>query len=213
MTDPIRDMVRPAAADARDTRSHRILYGAAILCVLGILALGALYLSSYLHDRDVQGQLAGDVQVLDEQVRSMGGTPRATVPEGIPGAAGAVGRQGERGPTGDAGPSGPAGPTGPTGPTGPGGTPGQSGADGGAGQAGAAGASGQPGPTGPSGAPGPSGASGAPGPSGPAGADGQPPAGWTWTDRLGTTYTCTRDASSPPSAPTYSCTATKGVLP
>ena len=51
---------------------------------------------------------------------------------------------------------------------------------------------------------------GPPGPTGPQGVQGpagSPPAGWTWTDTLGRNYTCTRNASSPDSAPTYTCTA------
>lgn len=57
------------------------------------------------------------------------------------------------------------------------------------------------GPAGPSGADGPS---GPPGPTGPSGAPGKPPAGWTYTDRLGLQHTCTR-SNTDDSAPTYNC--------
>lgn len=53
------------------------------------------------------------------------------------------------------------------------------------------------------GATGQTGATGAAGPSGPAG---PPVAGWTFTDALGMRHTCTRDAGSPDSAATYTCT-------
>jgi hypothetical protein len=85
----------------------------------------------------------------------------------------------------DAGPC-----TGPPGPIGAAGSPGPAGASGAPGRDGAPGAHGDPGP---------------PGPAGAAGADGQPPAGWTWTGSDGTPYRCTRDAGSPDSAPSYSC--------
>lgn len=60
------------------------------------------------------------------------------------------------------------------------------------------------GPAGPSGPAGADGPSGPPGPTGPSGAPGQPPAGWTYTDRLGLQHTCTRD-NTDDSAPTYNC--------
>lgn len=47
---------------------------------------------------------------------------------------------------------------------------------------------------------------GPPGPAGPVGPQGPPPTSWKWTDELGRTYNCTRDPSSPDSAPTYTCT-------
>jgi hypothetical protein len=99
----------------------------------------------------------------------------------------------------DAGPC--TGPPGPIGATGATGTPGASGKDG------AAGSQGEPGPAGPTG---PAGADGAAGATGPAGATGQPPASWTWANPLGVTYRCDRDAGSPDSAPTYTCSAVGG---
>lgn len=47
---------------------------------------------------------------------------------------------------------------------------------------------------------------GPPGPAGPQGPAGSPPASWTWTDTLGRTYECKRDANSPDTGPTYTCT-------
>ncbi len=73
------------------------------------------------------------------------------------------------------------------------------------------GVTGSPGPAGPSGATGRDGVPGAAGPAGPQGpagspgADGPPPAGWTWTSPAGNHYACTRDAGSPDSAPSYTC--------
>jgi hypothetical protein len=89
---------------------------------------------------------------------------------------------------GEPGPGGPPGPVGPQGPSGPQGDPGS------------AGLQGVPG------VPGEKGDPGVQGPVGPAGAQGAPPASWTWTF-LNFTYTCTRDAGSPDSAPTYTCAA------
>lgn len=72
-----------------------------------------------------------------------------------------------------------------------------------AGPAGAAGAdSTVPGPAGPAG---PAGQTGADGHDGKDGKDGAPPAGWSYTDALGGQHTCSRDTSSPDSAPTYTC--------
>lgn len=91
----------------------------------------------------------------------------------------------------DAGPvcgaSGSPGPAGSRGPTGP------------------AGADGQPGVTGP---PGPA---GSPGPAGKDGTDGKPPASYTIVSPIdGLTYDCQRDAGSPDSAPTYTCSPQAG---
>lgn len=54
--------------------------------------------------------------------------------------------------------------------------------------------------------PGPTGQQGEPGPTGADGAPGTPPSSITFTDRTGTTYTCTPD---PPGSSTYTCAATK----
>lgn len=64
------------------------------------------------------------------------------------------------------------------------------------------------GPPGPQGSPGADGVGqqgpqGVPGPAGPAGAAGSPPAGWTWTDPAGITYTCAPDNKQP--SPHYAC--------
>jgi hypothetical protein len=119
-----------------------------------------------------------------------------------------VGPSGPAGPAGEAGVQGPPGPQGETGARGPRGFPGAQGPQGdpGAdGETGTSGASGPAGESGPQGEPGPAGPSGADGQDG---TDGQPPASWTWTDPSpgGQTYTCNRDAGSPDSAPTYTCT-------
>jgi hypothetical protein len=117
-------------------------------------------------------------------------------PVTMTGAPGAPGAPGPAGPAGAPGPAGSAGVAGPKGVQGAAGPAGVNGANG------AAGAAGAPGPSGPAGATGPS---GAPGPSGSPGA---PPQSWTFTF-LRVTFTCTRDAGSPDSAPTYSCTPSK----
>jgi hypothetical protein len=86
-----------------------------------------------------------------------------------------------------------------------------------------AGAPGQPGDTGAKGDTGPQGDRGPgptadeiqaavtaylqanPPPKGETGPAGQPPAGWTYVDALGTQHTCARDTASPDTAPTYTC--------
>ena len=108
------------------------------------------------------------------------------------------GEPGERGWPGPPGPTGPPGLTGRPGPTGP---PGPEGEDG----ASNVGPSGPPGPAGADGQDGTDGAPGPAGPPGPAGVDGEPPASWTWSDLVGTTYTCRRVPDSPDTAPTYTC--------
>lgn len=91
--------------------------------------------------------------------------------------------------------------------TGPPGPIGATGATGAPGSQGAAGQNGQTGVTGPQGDTGPQGPKGD---QGDRGSDGQPPAGWTWTDMLGVRQQCTRDAGSPDSAPTYTCSVVGG---
>jgi hypothetical protein len=70
-----------------------------------------------------------------------------------------------------------------------------------------------PGPAGPPGSdstvPGPAGPAGPPGPPGANGADGKSPSSFTFTDKTGTTYTCT---PNPPGSSTYTCDA-QGILP
>ncbi|MDB5911098.1 MAG: hypothetical protein JWP34_5215 [Massilia sp.] len=138
-----------------------------------------------------------DQQIRDlaAQVRRMGGTPVVTPPPGPagspgapgqPGAAGSPGASGSPGRSGASGAQGSPGPVGPSGAAGAAGAPGQS-------------VTGPAGPAGPSGPPGKDGADGKPGADG---KDGPPPTSWTWTDQLGTTYTCTQTS---PGATTYDC--------
>src|SRR5581483_11022131 len=95
--------------------------------------------------------------------------------------------RGEQGPEGAQGPQGPQGP---------------------AGDPGAPGPQGVAGPQGPAGQKGDTGAAGAQGPAGPGGPQGAPPASWSWPDPVvpGLIHTCSRDAASPDTAPTYTCT-------
>lgn len=74
-----------------------------------------------------------------------------------------------------------------------------------AGPAGAAGATGNTGAQGDPGVAGPA------GPSGPQGDPGPDPAGWTWTDPAGITYSCIEDDQTP--APHYTCSAESPVSP
>ena len=132
---------------------------------------------------------------LARQVQDMGGKPVA----GPPGSRGEPGKSvvGPRGPRGFPGPSGSPGSPGPSG------SPGADGSD-----------SNVPGPSGPSGSPGqdatgvpgPAGADGQDGQDGVDGRDGQPPAGWTYTDPQGVTYTCRPVDGFDPDAPRYTCT-------
>ncbi|ALV43109.1 hypothetical protein AU252_19715 [Pseudarthrobacter sulfonivorans] len=130
--------------------------------------------------------------------------------ESIPGPKGDTGAAGRDGLDGEPGPPGPPGPGG------PGGEPGTAGTQGAAGASGTDGANGLPGadstipgPAGPQGEPGPAGPAGEPGPPGATGSDGQTPSSITFTDRTGTTYTCT---PNPPGSSTYTCTA-EGITP
>lgn len=130
-----------------------------------------------------------DNRALAQQVRELGGTPRAgpAGQAGSPGPQGPAGSPGSPGQTGRNGQNGNPGQNGPSGPTG---RPGLAGAPGAVGQPGAKGDPGATGPQGPR------------GDTGPAGATGPPPSSWTWT-YLGVTYTCTQTA---PAASTYNCT-------
>lgn len=119
--------------------------------------------------------------------------------QGPQGPAGPEGPQGPRGLKGEPGEPGPPGQPGPVGQPGTNGAPGSPGTDGSPGVAGADGTPGKDGSDGPAGPAGPQGPPGSPG------IDGKPPASWTYTDTLGIEHTCTREASSPDSAPTYTC--------
>ncbi|MFB7359658.1 collagen-like protein [Streptomyces gardneri] len=184
--------------------------------------------------------LAADVRKLRTQIESDGKTPvapdptaavddlpdRSTVPVPIPGP---KGDKGDKGDPGTNAPSPSPGPSGPTGRPGINGAPGRDGAngtDGVDGTAGPAGPVGPVGPTGPAGPAGPTGPPGTPGKDGAAGedgsdgqngtpgkdgADGRPPAGWTYTDPQGVTYTCTPTTPFDPATPRYTCTPTTGT--
>lgn len=137
-----------------------------------------------------------------EQVASDPGTPQPG-PQGI---------QGAQGIPGPLGPMGPAGPKGDTGLAGVIGQMGAAGANGAPGETGATGPQGPPGVPGPQGPAGADGQAGPAGPAGPAGADGAAgtaPSSITFTDRTGTTYTCT---PNPPGSSTYTCSS-GGVVP
>lgn len=166
-----------------------------IIAVAAAAVVGFLYLA---------GQVGKQRQQLDafsvaltqqrEQAQESGQTPVAPAPEDIrrdpkivqgrPGDPGDPGRPGDPGDPGDPGPSGPPGSPG---------EPGTGGTDG------------EPGPPGAAGSPGKDGADGKDGAAGKDGRDGAAPASWTWTDQLGVTHVCKRDADSPDSAPTYTC--------
>jgi type II secretory pathway pseudopilin PulG len=150
--------------------------------------------------------LATALQTEQQQAQDAGLTPAAPAPSDILDDPKVV--TGERGEPGPPGPQGPPGPTGNMGPVGPMGPPGVAGSPGPAGLDGAAGEQGpqgEPGPAGPQGEPGPAGPAGPAGADGVDGRDGEPPASWTWTDRLGQQHECVRDAGSPDDAPTYTC--------
>lgn len=196
-----------AAVDARYTNAHRLFAVMAGLAVLGVLFLGILVWSQFNASSQLRGQVgtlagqqqtaAGVAQQLATQLRRLGVTPVVQPPAPVAGVAGQPGPAGQNGVNGIGvpGPPGSPGLPGPTGPTGPTGVPGASG------PAGQDGSTGAPGPAGQAGAPGPAGPQGQPG------APGSPPAGWSWQDPSGTTFQCTRDARSPDSAPTYTCTS------
>lgn len=125
---------------------------------------------------------------------------------------GPAGPQGETvvGPQGAQGPAGPQGETGPQGPQGPQGEQGPGPSDA---QVAAAVeafcADGRcVGDQGPQGDPGPQGEQG---PQGDPGVDGEPPVSWTFQDRTGRTYTCTREDGFDPNSPRYVCTAEQGT--
>ena len=182
-----------------------------LLAVLLAVAVGAL-LAWVIYS--VQG-LTDDLRTANQardalahQVQQLGGKPVAGPP----------GSRGEPGPAG-VGPSGAPGVQGVPGRPGASGAPGKPGAKstvpGPAGSPGAG--STVPGPQGVQGVPGaestvpgPKGDKGDPGVAGQDGKDGAagaPPAGWTYTDPAGVTYTCSPVDGFDPSAPRYACTA------
>lgn len=146
-----------------------------------------------------------------EKVASDPGAPQSG-PQGIQGAAGIPGPLGPLGPTGPKGDTGHTGLAGIIGAMGQAGTPGPQGETGLTGLTGAkgdTGAQGPPGLNGEPGAQGPAGPAGADGKDGAPGADGQSPSSITFTDKTGTTYTCT---PNPPGSATYTC-AGSGPVP
>lgn len=204
--DRIDTALHQAAEGARDDRGHRVIWlgGAALAVGLVVVAvmLGVGYrMVSDLGTRADANAVAA--QQLAEQIRADGGTPVVEPP--VPGERGPVGPQGPEGPPGRDGEDGRDGAKGTDGTTPPClAAPGQCrGADG----------TGFPGPQGEPGTDGQDGRDGAPGEKGDQGdpgmpgTNGQPPAGWTWVDQTGRTQSCTRDAGSPDTAPTYTCTA------
>ena len=152
----------------------------------------------------VISRLADGLDTTRQQLQQHGVTPSAppaqSIVRGVPGVQGVPGLQGEPGPTGPTGPAGAEGPAGRPGATGPEGPPGADST--------IPGPAGSPGATGPTGAPGPAGPAGKDGTDGRDGAPGQPPAGWTWTDPAGITYTCTPAAGFDPTQPRYTCAQT-----
>ena len=138
---------------------------------------------------DFQSSAAGsNICHKAEQVASEPGEPMAG-PQGVQGLQGLPGKPGVDSTV-----------PGPPGPEGPPGVDGVNGAD-----------STIPGPPGLTGAPGADsavpGPAGPPGETGPAGAKGAAPASFTFTDKTGSTYTCT---PNPPGSSTYTC-ASDGV--
>ena len=165
-----RTLVQPAADGARDSRSHRLLYLAGTLVVLGVLGLAAwsFFAIRGLHDDVTAAQGTADgatssardagdrAKQLYDQVVKLGAVPVVQPPPpvaaGPAGATGATGTPGQSPPclltagqcVGAAGPGGPAGPegkAGQTGATGPGGPAGPAGPEGQPGHDGAPGAS------------------------------------------------------------------------
>lgn len=176
-----------AAAEAVDGPGTRWLKILVALSIVGVLLLGAGFVISWRASaaRDVEQDgairtLTGQSTQLQDQVRSLGGTPVVTA-EQIAGPAGVAGERGATGLPGSTGPVGPAGPSGEPGTPGQPGTPGPAGADGQngvPGETGPAGSQGEPGPAGPVGETGPQGPAGPQGEPGPQGPQGEPgPAG------------------------------------
>ena len=210
-----------ADTGARRGRPRRATMSAAIgwAAVLAFFAFIALVLhsvqASNQHLADGQkaqatviSRLSSSLDTTRQQLQQHGVTPSAppaqSIVKGVPGVPGAVGAQGPQGSPGSVGPSGEPGPAGSPGPVG---SPGPTGVPGSAGSNGKDGPTGAPGPAGPQGDPGPAGPAGKDGTDGKDGAPGAPPAGWTWTDPTGQSYTCTPVSGFDPSAPRYACTA------
>lgn len=167
--DPIdRTLVQPAAENARDDQSHRLLYLAGALVVVGVLglALWAWFSIRGLHDEVTAAEVHADTatssaQQLYDQVKRLGGTPVVAPPavQGPTGATGATGAQGLPGRDGSPGQSPPCLFT-PSQCVGAAGKDGQPGANGKDGVDGKNGVDGQPGTNGVDGQPGKDGTNG-----------------------------------------------------
>lgn len=200
------ETIRPRAP----RRSTLVIFGCLLLGVLAVGFAVVALRSAADANRQLQkdnasyttaiGQLSTALQTTQNQLKEHGLQPKAPPPtqiiQGVPGIQGLQGIPGPAGPSGPPGPTGAAGAAGATGKTGATGPTGANGATGPSGAQGVAGQSGQTGPAGPA------------GPSGANGTNGQPPAGWTYTDPAGNTYTCTRVSDFDPSSPQYQCTQT-----
>lgn len=222
-------MTRPSLLRRPD---HRNIGAAVVVLTLAGLLAWLMYLNQASQVQGSQiGALSKALDAQRAQAQRAGQTPVAPPPaqilaspqivRGDPGATGPAGRglaavwctSGGRWQVSytdgtlinDAGAcTGPPGIPGVAGSPGAPGSPGSTGSPGPQGPQGV-GATGPPGPAGPTGETGPTGQAGA---NGQNGADGKPPAGWRWTDPAGIRYSCDRDASSPDSAPRYTCRPT-----
>ncbi|MDJ0345236.1 collagen-like protein [Streptomyces sp. H10-C2] len=183
-------------------RAEIVIAATAVLLV-AFMAWLAVQVVGLHHDLDTSNHARDQ---LARQVQGLGASPVAGPPgsRGEPGPA-VTGPRGEQGiPGRDSTIPGPTGSPGAPGKNstvaGPPGAPGRD--------------STVPGPTGRAGAPGadstvpgPKGDQGSAGKDGRDGSNGAPPAGWTYTDAAGITYTCSPAAGFDPAAPRYTCTA------
>lgn len=199
----------PDPIEVPGRRRTDVYFAAGVIVAVGVLAWVVITLQGLSHDLSTSNAAR---DALARQVQGLGASPVAGPPgsRGEPGptAVGPSGPAGSPGEPGAKGSSGAAAPPEP-GPTGPSGSAGSPGAD-----------STVPGPQGVQGVPGadstvpgPKGDQGDPGVAGQAGKDGtdgrdgSPPAGWTWTDPAGQSYTCSPVDGFDQSAPRYACTA------
>ncbi|MGZ3140789.1 hypothetical protein ACVDFE_02050 [Lentzea chajnantorensis] len=190
--DRISTALHQAAEDARDRKGHRWMWVglAAALAGLVWLAIANISHTNEISALDQQQRAAAEAaQTLAGQVRELGGTPAVQPP--------APGERGEQGTPGRDGVNGRDGTNGVT----PACVFESSQCRGESGRDGQNGADGKDGKDGTNGVDGKDGLDGQPG------RDGVPPAGWSWVDGDGRTQSCARDAGSPDTAPTYTCTA------
>jgi hypothetical protein len=181
------EVLDPAAAGALEPGNRRRIVTWLVLTVALVAAAAVLFLVLDARGRDRERALNESVTALAQQVRQLGGTP-VVQPPGIPGPEGQSGRDGTNGRDGRDGVTPPCVSEPPQ-------------------CRGADGEPGEPGEAGPSGQGGQNGQDGTPGKDGTDGVDGQPPASWSWVDGDGRTQSCTRNAGTPDTAPTYTCTA------